>query len=739
MTSRTPSRFRMLAAALLATVAPLAAQDSRPAAAESRPLTVEEVLTEGAKFRPATPSQWMFSPDGRACFVRSSPEGEALVAVEKEPGRTTVLLSAAAVAEAAGKLGFTSASRRLPPLEFADGGRSVVFTAAAKDGGSAARLKYVLDAGTAAVLVAFPADAEAVIFPRENVAAYVRARDVYVAFPSGETRRLTEGGGPDLKHGLSAHREEFGIRDGLWADPTGRRIAWYVEDLSPITPYPFADYRATPAERVHGRYPTAGRRHSIVRIGVHDLAAARTVSLDTRPELDRWLTNVTFSPDGETIYVAVVARSQDRCDLRAYDAATGADRGVLFSESDPEWVEPEHGPLFPPGRPTEFLWLSPRDGFRHFHLYDVRGNPVRAVTRGPRDVAEVVGFAPDGSAVYYLASDDDPKTMHLWRAPTAAAAPERLTEGRGRRRVKLAPDANSALLLREDAETPPVLELLDLRSGKTTVLAEAPSPFAGRAVPEERFFTVESPHGGLLHGHVMLPPHRAPGEKFPLLWYVYGGPHSQLVVDAYGAGADLWLRAMACSGYVVARVDGHGTDNRGIEWSQKIHRRLGTVEIADQLAALAYVKGLPEVDPTRAGCFGWSFGGFMTASLLCRAPEAFRAGAAGAPVVDWALYETGYGERYMDAPAENPRGYAEADVATHVGKLKGRLLLIHGTSDDTVVPQHTMKLVDQAIAKGVEIEYFPYPGHVHAVQGRARQHLYRKLTAFFAAELRPTR
>ena len=696
---------------------------------------MEEVLREGAKFRPVAPSQWMFSPDGRACFVRPSPDGEALTAVSAEDERSTTIVAAKELSDAAAKLGLALDPRRLPALAFGDGGRTVLFTAASADGKKAGRVRLVLATGAATLLLSHPADAEAVVYAREDRVAYVSGRDVFVGLHGGEVRRVTTGGGPDLKHGLSSQREEFGIKDGLWFDPTGRRIAYFREDLSPIAPYPFADYRTVPAAAVHGRYPMAGRRQSTVTIGVHDLDTGATAVLDTRPELDRWLTNVTFSPDGSRLYVAVVGRGQDRVDVREYDATTGAELRTVFGESDPQWTEPEHGPLFPPGAPDRFLWHSPRDGFRHLYLYDLKGDVVRQITRGPRDVAEFVGFSPDAAYAYYLASDDDPKTMHLWRASLVDGKNERLTNGRGRRRAVLSADGRSVLLLREDAVTPPVLERQDLATGKTVALFETPDPFKGRRLPDERFFTVEGPGGGLLHGHVMLPPDRKPDARYPLLWYVYGGPHSQLVVDTFGSGADNWLRAMASSGYVVARVDGRGTDNRGIDWLQAIHRKVGTLEIDDQLAALAYIKGLPEVDPARAGVFGWSFGGFMAASLMCRAPEAFKAGVAGAPVTDWALYETGYGERYMDTPAENPEGYAESDVANHLKKLKGRLLIVHGTSDDVVVPQHTMRLVDRAVQDGVELEFFPYPGHRHAVTGRARLHLYRKLTAFFAQSL----
>jgi dipeptidyl-peptidase 4 len=710
----------------------LEAQDDAAASRPLEDLTLDEVLTQGARFRPKVPSQWFWHPDGRWCRTEEASDGERLVASPIAGGKAQILVASSNLSMLLSGLGAVQDARRLPPLSFGNDGRSLVFVAASKDPARAIRFRVKLEGWALEAVAEHPARAEAVVVSSSGRTAWVDERDVFVAAPGEKAHRVTDEGSPDLKHGLSAHREEFGIKDGLWWDPDGVRAAFYREDLSPIAPYPMADFSAVPATALPSRYPMAGRAGSNVTIGVHDARDGRTTWLDTHPEEDRWLTNVTFSPDGSALYVAVVNRAQNRMELKRYSSKTGVETATLFVETDEQWVEPEHGPLFVPGSPDRFLWRSPRDGFDHLYLYDDAGRLVRQVTQGPRDVADVVGFSLDAKTIYYLASDDDPKTMHLWAAPLAEGEPRQVTRGRGRRSgVKLSPDGRSALALREDAETPPRIEAIDLATGESAILYAAPDPLAGKKRPRERFFTVGGASGGVLHGHLMHPPDaETSGVKRPVLCYVYGGPHSQLVVDTWGAGADLWLRHLAASGYVVYRVDGRGTSNRGIEWQQVVHRRLGAAEIEDQLAALKYVKSLPFVDASRCAVFGWSYGGFMAASLLCRAPDAFKAGVAGAPVTDWALYETGYGERYMDTPEENPEGYSAADVACYAKDLQGRLLVVQGTNDDVVVPQNTMRLIDRFISEGVDVEFFPYPGHPHGVTGKAKVHLYKKITKF---------
>jgi dipeptidyl-peptidase-4 len=269
------------------------------------------------------------------------------------------------------------------------------------------------------------------------------------------------------------------------------------------------------------------------------------------------------------------------------------------------------------------------------------------------------------------------------------------------------------------------------------VLPQLPDPLAAFALPSQRLFQVKTDDDVVLYGHLALPPDLAEGQKCPVLVYVYGGPHVQLVTDEWFGGAPLWLQALASEGYVVCRLDNRGTPNRGIDFEQSVFRQLGVLEVQDQLRAVEWLAKQPFVDPARIGVHGWSFGGYMTLRLLLAAPTAFACGVSGAPVTDWGMYETGYTERYMDLPAENPEGYKLSSCLPYVGQLQRPLLLVHGTDDRTVVWAHTLQFVDKCIEAGKQLEYFPYPMQQHGLVGKDRAHFLNLLHDWLGRHLRP--
>lgn len=578
----------------------------------------------------------------------------------------------------------------------------------------------------------------AAVAPGDEVGAWVVDHDLYVAARDGEPRRITTDGGDDVVYGGAAHRAEFGISDGLWWGPAGRRLAFSREDMHPIAPYPYADFRAQPPALVHGRYPMAGRRHSVVQIGVYDAETRELHYLESDPQVDQYQTNVTFSPDGTELWVVLVNRDQDRAQLVRFDAATGKRGDELLAESDAEWIEPEHGPAFVPGAAGQFLWFSPRDGYRHLYRYDAAGKCLGQVTRGAFDVASLVGFAADGR-VLVMASGDNPLEMHLWSADLEGGEMRRLTTARGWHECALAPDGRFAIDHYSHLQLPGAVALLSTSGGPAVPIATAADPAAGYRLGTSEFFEVTAADGTVLHGLLLFPPGaRDHGDaRYPVVQYVYGGPHSQLVRDAWLGGARPWLYYLASRGFVVFQLDNRGTDNRGIEFSQAVFRRLGSLEIEDQARALAHVCALPFVDRERVGVHGWSYGGFMTLSLMTRRPGDYACGISGAPVTDWAQYETGYTERYMDTPQQNPEGYAEASVIERAGELQGRLLLIQGTDDKTVMFSHSMRFLQACIDAGVLVDFMAYPMQQHGIRGADRLHLYRTMTRFLFEQLRP--
>jgi dipeptidyl-peptidase 4 len=725
------------------------------AGAQQRELTLDDVLRRAPQLSPRGMAGLAWCPDGKSfSYLERAPGGLAWMRAladgsAKAPIVIEAELAAAAKAAKIDDLPFPA----LLAAQWRDDGRAAfVF-----DGERL--LLLTLDPQLALrEILSIPAATQAQALNAERTfCAYVQDWNVFVRRPDGRTQQVTEGGYRDLKHGLSVSREEFGIKDGLWWDPTGRRLAFYREDLRPVDAYPYVDFKTTPAQAKPGRYPMAGRKGSVVSVGIYDTRDDSVLWLATDPAVDEYLTNVTFDLEGERVFVAHVNRAQNAMSLRAYSAKDGKALATLIEERDEQWIEPESGPIAIPKGKGDFLWFSYRDGFRHLYRHAADGHLLQQLTRGPFDVSAFKGFTKDGSAFYCEASGVDPRQKHLFRcaleAPAAVigagGAPDatveikdnamrQLTQGRGQHDAQPSPDGQAILDRHSNVELPLAVDLLDQNGVPVRRVFLAQNPLDGVQMPKQELFTIKAADGSDLHGHAFYPPDMAEGQTYPVLLYVYGGPHAQLVIDSWmlGPGArNLWLAWMATQGFIVARLDNHGTPNRGIEHAQTIHRRLGTVEVADQIAGLDFLIAERQGDKDRVGVHGWSYGGFMTLSLMTRAGERFRCGVSGAPVTDWKFYETGYGERYMDTPEENPEGYEESAIATHVRGLAGKLLLVQGTSDDTVVWQHTIDFVDHCVAAGVDFDYFVYPGHLHGITPPASDHFFRKMTKFFRTEL----
>lgn len=578
------------------------------------------------------------------------------------------------------------------------------------------------------------AAAASAIAPGDLHVAYLRHHQLWLAAADGRVRQLTFDGSPDIVYGGAAHRAEFGITGGLFWSADGRFLAFYREDQRPIAPYPYQDLDQVPTAPVHGRYPMAGRVHSKVQVGVCDTRDFAVRWLEHDDDADVYWTNVTFGP-GDSVCVALVNRGQDHAQLVRFDARTGKRLQVLVDENDPEWVEPEHGPTFlPDGR---FLWWSARDGYRHLWLCAADGSVVRQVTKGAFDVQRLLGLAADGKTVWFEASGEDPRQCHLFAASVDRDEVRQLTHERGTHHGELSPDQAWASATWSNLETRPSARLLDLQTGAVVPLPTPTDPLRAFALPTQRLFQVKGENDTLLYGHLSLPPDLKEGQRCPVLLYVYGGPHAQLVTDQWLGGRALWLQALAAEGYVVCSLDNRGTPNRGVDFEQAIHRRLGTPEVQDQLCAIDWLTQQPFVDAARIGVHGWSYGGYLTLRLLLLAPKRFACGISGAPVTDWAMYETGYGERYMDTPLENAQGYLGASCLPLADQLATPLLLVHGTDDRTVMWSHSLAFVDRCIELGRPLRYFPYPMQQHGLVGRDRVYFLRQLHTFLAEHLHP--
>lgn len=537
-----------------------------------------------------------------------------------------------------------------------------------------------------------------------------------------------------IQNGRAVHRNEFGIEDGIFWSGKGEAFAFYHLDERMVTPYPLVSIDDRPAHLSAIRYPMAGQASHEVTVGVvHRDAPSRVVWLQTGLPKEKYLTNIAWSPDARRIYIAEVNRGQDTMHLVEYDAQTGARRRVLFSETSPRYVEPLVPMRFLPNRPGEFIWMSQRTGHNHAYLYSVEGGLIAPITSGDWDVLGVLGYDRQRSTLFIYSNESAVLDRQLWTVNVVDKSRQRLTSKDGYSTVWLDTQAGRFAARWSSVADAGGFYISSLLGGPTTNQRKHANPLAGYAMPSVRLVTLKAADGTTdLYGRLITPPHMDSTQKHRVVVYVYGGPHAQLVTNSWLAGANLWECLMAQQGYVVFVMDNRGSANRGFAFEQPIHRRLGQLELQDQLRGVAFLKSLPYVDSERMAVHGWSFGGFMAINMLLRSQGAFKVGVAGGPVIDWQYYEVMYGERYMDRPQENPDGYAWANLRTSVQNLEGkRLLILHGYQDGTVVPQHSLSFMKAVVDAGrYEVDAFFYPGHPHNVRGRDRVQLMNKVTDY---------
>lgn len=547
----------------------------------------------------------------------------------------------------------------------------------------------------------------------------------------GNITKVTTDGSDNLVYGKSVHRDEFGINKGLFWSNTGNKLAFYRMDQTRVTSYPIYDLDNRPATSHEIKYPCAGDSSHTVSLGVFNTQTGETIYLNIEGSYDQYVTNVTWSPDDEFIFIAWVNRDQNRMELRKYNALTGNLANVEFVEEHPKYVEPEHGPIFLPNSSKEYLWFSERSGYNH--LYLVKNRKVTPVTSGSWVITEFYGFSADGNSIYFEATKESPLERHLYTVNLSHPKPEvkRLTMGKGTHRSLI--NFDRELFIDVFTSTKEPLKYTAYKFDGTVVneLFKAANPLESYKLGEMKIDPVIL-NKTTLYTRTFFPPDFDPAKKYPVVVYLYGGPHLQLITESWLGGANLWFHYMAQHGYIVYSVDNRGSSNRGLEFENEVHRQLGTLEMSDQLAALAHLKSNPWVDSTRIGVHGWSFGGFLTTTLMTRSPGTYKVGVAGGPVIDWKYYEIMYTERYMDRPEQNKEGYATANLINHADKLKGKLLMIHGTSDDVVLWQHSLLYTKKNVElQNPNLDYFVYPGHPHNVLGPDRIHLYKKVSNYF--------
>ena len=585
------------------------------------------------------------------------------------------------------------------------------------------------------LLLSYPKEAENTEFTGNyEKVAYTVDNNVFIATKNDAREAVTMFDDKNIVSGQAVARSEFGITNGLFWSPNNNVLAFYQKDESYVADYPLLDMTVTPGKLKSIKYPMAGQKSEQAKIGLYNTVTKKTIYLKIDGDSEQYLTNLAWGPESNSVYVAVVNRDQNHMKLNKYDVTSGALVKTLFEEKHDKWVEPENPVWFIPGT-SDFLWLSERDGFMHAYRYSSEGELKGQVTKGNWLVKSILGLDKSKKNLIVEGTTEDGLGNRALMVNLKSGKQNVINYSNGTHRFKLSDNGDRLISQYSNIETPSVQEIIGVSGKKIKLLNAAKNPFIEHRLAKTELMTLKAKDGTPLQARMIKPVDFDANKKYPVLVYVYGGPHAQLVTNSWLGGASLWMHYMANKGYIIFTLDNRGSSNRGFEFENAIHRQLGTIEMEDQLIGVEYLKKQSFIDADRMAVHGWSFGGFMTTSLMLRKPGTFKVGVAGGPVTDWKYYEIMYGERYMDRPEQNEEGYKTASLLNYTDKLEGDLLLIHGTVDDVVVMQHNFALVQKFVENGVLMDFFPYPNHPHNVRGKDRVHLMNKVLTYVEEKL----
>ena len=585
--------------------------------------------------------------------------------------------------------------------------------------------------------------------PESKMMAIVKDHNLCVVDENGKSSVITADGSSDIVYGQSVHRNEFGIESGLFWSPDGSRLAFYRMDQSMVSAYPQVNLNTDGVEEGKSRcavvkpdrYPMAGETSHKVAIGIYDATSGKTIYLNTGDPTDRYFTNIAWAPDGKTIYLIELDRAQKHSKLDAYNPETGDFVATLLNDDNDKYVEPLHPIQFLPWDSNRFIYQTRRDGYNHIDLYKLTNDGAtleRQLTKGNYEVIELLGFNEKEKSIVYASNEANPIGCAIY-VVNMKGATKPLGNTEGWHKANLSP-AGTRLMdawALPEGEVAHRQDIVNTASGNITTVIDSPDPWDNFNVPEIKVGTIKAADGTTdLYYRLVLPTDFDPQKKYPAVVYVYGGPHAHMVDASRHWGVRGWDVWMAQKGYVMFSLDNRGSEHRGLEFEQATFRNLGVNEMADQVKGVEFLKSLGYVDPDRIGVHGWSFGGFMTTSLMTTYPDLFKVGVAGGPVIDWKFYEVMYGERYMETPQSNPEGYKQASCLDKAKNLKGRLLIIYGGNDPVCVPQHTLSFIRACIDADTYPDLFTYPGDEHNMLGTDRVHLHKLITRYFDDHLK---
>ena len=567
----------------------------------------------------------------------------------------------------------------------------------------------------------------------KELVAYTKDNNLYYWDANNNEYAVTADKDLNIVNGQTVSRNEFGISGGIFWSPDGKQLAFYRKDESLVGTFPLLDINSRTGSLREIKYPMAGMKSEQISLGVYDIASGKTVFMDvTDFGREQYLTNITWGPKSDFIYIQVLDRAQKHMHLNQYCAKTGQFVKTLLTEANEEtYVEPQTPIVFLKNDASKFIYrTNNRDGYFNLYLVEaVTGKILKRLTNVDADV-EFIG--QDAKYVYYTSAEVSPIDNHLFRVDVKSGKKAQLTKVEGWHNINMSRDKKYFVDNYSSLRVPRVINLVQNDGKIVKELLKAENPVKDYNFGEITMGTVKTADGKFDNYYRLIKPMNFDAsKKYPTIVYVYGGPHSQMVKNTWLGELRRWEMYMAQHGYVVFVMDNRGTSNRGAEFEKVIHGQCGQAEMADQMEGIKFLKSLPYVDAERIGVHGWSYGGFMTISLITNYPDVFKVAVAGGPVIDWKWYEVMYGERYMDSPHTNAAGYEKVSLIKKAKDLKGKLLICQGAVDNVVVWEHSLSFIRECIKNNVQVDYFPYPCAEHNVMGKDRIHLMQKVTNYF--------
>ena len=577
--------------------------------------------------------------------------------------------------------------------------------------------------------------------PDATKVAFVRENNIFIKDLKSdlETQVTTDGEMNKIINGATdwVYEEEFAFDNGFQWNSNGTKIAFYRFNEEAVPEFSMDMFSALYPSQTRFKYPKAGEANSTVEIFIYDVASNKIVEAAIETEDEFYIPRIKWTKNENILSVQRMNRHQNNLDLILVNANDGSAK-TIFTETDEAYIDVTDNLTFL-NDGEHFVWTSEKSGYNHIYLYNLKGKQVRKITKGDYEVTDFYGVDESTNTVYFASAERSAMHRDVYSVQLNGRNKRMLTNRVGTNSATFSTSYKYFINQHSDANTPYHFSLFDATGTEVRTLkdnATLNETLGNYALSTKEFFNFETTEGVNLNAWMMKPHDFDATKEYPVFMYLYGGPGSQQVTDAWGGSNFLWFQMLTQQGYIVACVDNRGTGARGAEFKKCTYQQLGKLETQDQIEANRHLASLPYVDGSRIGIFGWSYGGYMSSLCLLKGADDFKMAIAVAPVTNWRYYDSIYTERYMRTPQENASGYDDNSPINHVEKLKGKYLLVHGSADDNVHYQNTMEMTTALVNANKQFDLFIYPNKNHGIYGGyTRLHLFTKMTNFIKENL----